>query len=207
MREEDKAKVIQLFQEGSTPKRSSRRATPKPSIQVNGDNAQIAGRDINHHHHHQEKIIRKTIVKVEPGIEHITESQVAELHRLKDEIIRIEAVVKQNPVTHMGVWKSLNTKMDVGKMRMIPFEKFPKAKKYLQDWIGRLNSMPSTSVKDGDAWRKRKYSYIKVNSKNAPEAVNTYISKNFGATSLTELSNDELERVYRYVASRKKNKP
>ncbi len=87
---------------------------------------------------------------------------------------------------------------------MIPLEKFPKAKKYLLEWVGRLNSMPSAPVKDGDEWRKRKYAYIKVNTKNDPAALNAYISKNFGVTSLTELSNEELERVYRYAASRKK---
>ncbi len=100
MRDEDKAKVIQLFKERSMPKTPSRRATPKPSIHVIGDNAQIAGRDINHNHHHYlEKVINKTVVKLEPGIEHITEAQVAELHRLKDEIIRIEKVIKQKPIT------------------------------------------------------------------------------------------------------------
>jgi len=204
---EKKNNLKALLIEEKKPKVTSRRATPKPSIQITGgSNIQIAGGDINHHYHHPEKIIKKTIVKVEPGIEHITESQVAELHRLKDEIIRIEAVVKQNPVTHMGVWKSLNNKIDVGKMRMIPLEKFPKAKKYLLEWIGRLNSMPSAAVKDGDEWRKRKYAYIKINAKNDPAALDAYIAKNFKATSLTELSNDELEKTYRYVASRKTKK-
>jgi hypothetical protein len=130
--------------------------------------------------------------------------QVAELHRLKDEIIRLEKVIKKTPISHQGVWSALNKSMKVGAMRMIPLEKFPKAEKYLREWIGRLNSMPSTPVKDGDAWRKRKYAYIKINSKNDAEVIDGYVLKKFDVTSLTELSNDELEKVYRYVASRKK---
>ena len=73
----------------------------------------------------------------------------------------------------------------------------------MHQWVGRLDSMASAPVKDGDAWRKRKYAYIKINSKNDTDAIDRYIAKNFGATSLSELDNAQLEQVYRYVASRK----
>jgi hypothetical protein len=203
-KEDDKKNnVIQLFKEATTPikPRTPRKKTTSPTIQVNGNHAQIAGRDINHHH--TEKVINKTVVKPQQGIEHINEGQVAELHRLKDEIIRLENIIKKSPITYQGIWSALNKHMRVGAMRMIPIEKFPKAQKYLREWIGRLNSMASAPNKDEDEWRKRKYAYIKINSKNDTETIKAYMLKNFEATSLTKLSNDELEKVYRYVASRK----
>lgn len=202
--EEKRKRVLELFKESTKPDikpRSPRRKTALPAIHINGDNVQFAGRDINHHHINPRIV---TVVKPQHGIEHITEEQVAELHRLKDEIIRLETLIKKKPVTYQGVWSALNKSMKVGAMRMIPLEKFPKAEKYLREWIGRLNSMPSAPIKDGDAWRKRKYAYIKINSKNDAKAVDAYMSKNFDVTSLTELSNDDLDKVYRYVASRKK---
>jgi DNA-binding XRE family transcriptional regulator len=141
---------------------------------------------------------------VKPGDEHITESQAVTLTALVNEIVELETKLKQKPKTHRSVWGSLNAHIGVTRYRLIPLVSFDKAEKYLRQWIGRINSMSSAPVKDGDSWRKRKYAYIKINSKNDPAIVDRYIAKNFSASSLSELSNDELEKVYRYVAARKK---
>ena len=46
----------------------------------------------------------------------------------------------------------------------------------------------------------------KINSKEQPEKVEQYIKKHFKADSLAGLSNDELEKAYRYAATVKRDK-
>lgn len=149
----------------------------------------------------------RTITKAEvkPGLEHIEDRQAAILQRLVKEIVETEARLKKAPASHRAVWARLNSFCGVPQYRLIKSEDFDRARKYLDQWMGRLHSLASAPVKDGDSWRKRHYSYIKVNSKHPEDdaAVKTYMKANFGADSMTELSNDELEQLYKYVAGRR----
>ena len=147
--------------------------------------------------------IEKTIAEVRPGDEHISDEQAAALHTLVDKVVEVEQRLKAKPRGHRAVWGALNSHCGVPAYRLIRTGDFTKAQSYLHQWIGRLDSMPSAPVKDGDAWRKRKYAYIKINSKDDPQAVDRYVARNYKASSLTELDNAQLEQVYRYVASRK----
>lgn len=158
------------------------------------------------HQIHTQRHVQKTVAEVKPGDEHISNEQATALHALVDTVVETESRLKQKPRGHRAVWGALNAHCGVPAYRLIRVEDFGKAQKYLHQWIGRLGSMPSAPVKDGDAWRKRKYAYIKINSKNEPEAVDRYVAKNFGVASLSELDNTQLEQVYRYVASRKAKK-
>jgi DNA-binding XRE family transcriptional regulator len=150
------------------------------------------------------KHVTRTIAKVTPGDEHITEKQASDLTALVDTVVETEQKLKKAPKTHRAVWAALNRHCEVTSYRLIPLGEFERARKYLHQWLGRLNAMPSAPVKNGDALRKRQYAYIKINSKDFPEAVDQYIRKNFKASSLTELSDEDLKRTYQYVAGRKK---
>ena len=140
-----------------------------------------------------------------PGVEHISTEQRAKLKALVDEIVETEARLKQRPRKHSSVWSALNKHCGAPSYSLIASGHFEKARTYLNSTLGRLNSMASAPVKNGDEWRSRKYKYIKINAKSPADsaALTAYIKTNFGADSLTELSNDELERAYRYVASRR----
>lgn len=144
-------------------------------------------------------------VVVQPGDGVITSEQAAQLKALVTDIVALEEKLKRQPATFQAVWSSLNRKMMVSGYREIPALRFDKARSFLHQWMGRLNAAPSAPVKDGDAWRKRRYALIKINSKDAADAaaLAAYLQRNFAAASLTELSNDELDRVYRYVAGRR----
>lgn len=207
MSEDDKkAKVINLMQAAL---KQPRRRTTKPaatiSLVVNagdGDGHGIGNTIIKTERH-----VTKTIAEPRPGIEHITEDQVRKLHDLKDEIVRLEALGKQNPATPGRVWSALNKKMRVGAMRMIPLDKFSSAQKYLQEWIGQLSGRPAVQKKDPEGIRKRRIGYIQGNMKkmDCEADVRDYMEKHFSVRSLTELPDAvALERVYRYVAGRKK---
>lgn len=157
---------------------------------------------INTHKH-----ITKTVAEVRPGIEHITEQQAATLTQLVNSVVETEQAVKREPASHRSVWAALNAHCGVTRYRLIRREDFEKARRYLQQRIGRLDAMASSSVVNGDAWRTRKYAYIKINSKGREEELASYLRNTFRAESLTDLSNDELERAYRYVAGKKRRAP
>jgi len=186
--------------------REAENAVASPGVSVGaGNNGNVIG-VINGgtiHQVHTQRHVQKTIAEVKPGEEHISDEQAAALHALVDTVVETEKRLKQKPRGHRSIWGALNAHCGVPQYRLIRAEDFSKAQKYLHQWVGRLNSMASAPAKDGDAWRKRKYAYIKINSKDDPAAVDRYIAKNFKVSSLTELDNDELEKVYRYVASRK----
>ena len=149
--------------------------------------------------------VTRTIAEVKPGETHISDQQAAELLGLVNLIVEKEALLKRDPRTHRSVWAALNSHCGVTKYRLIPKSEFARARKYLDQWMGRLSGMATAPVKDGDDWRKRKYAYIKINTKSSEDeaAVASYLKKNFGAASLTDLSNDELEQAYRYIAGRR----
>lgn len=164
---------------------------------------------INTNHITTEKVINRTVAVTKPGEEHISLSQRSILKELVDQVAEKEGILKKNPKTHRAIWASLNKHCSVNTYTLIASSDFEKARKYLHMWLGRLNAAPSASVKDGDSWRKQRYKYIKVNSKDTDDAaaLTLYMSRNFnGATSLTQLSDDELDRIYRYVAGRRSKK-
>lgn len=178
----------------------------QPTVHVAGGGANVIGTNhgsvtmINTQRH-----ITTTKVEVKPGEEHISETEAVTLTRLVNDVVEAEAKLKAKPKGHRAVWSALNAHCGVTRYRLIASADFPKAEKYLRQWIGRLNSMASAPVKNGDAWRKNHYAYIKINCKDDPEWVGRYLRKTFGLSSLTETSNEQLERVYRAVASRKRS--
>lgn len=154
-----------------------------------------------------EKVVRKTIARPVPGIEHITEAQVARLHALKDEILKLEAASKRDPATPQRVWSALNKKMGVGAMRMIPASRFDAAENYLLTWIGQLMDRPAAQKNASETVRKRRIAYIQTNMKslNCELQVRDYMHRLFGVRSLSDLPDPSaLERVYRYVAGLKR---
>lgn len=150
--------------------------------------------------------VTTTVAEVKPGDEHISEEQASVLMELVRKNVELEEKLKKTPRTHRAVWSGLNAYCKVTRYRLIKKIDFDKARKYLDQSIGRLNSMASAPVKDGDAWRKRHYAYIKINSRDSEPALLAYMKKNFQVVSLTELSNEHLAQVYKYVAGKKRKK-
>lgn len=182
-------------------------AAVAPAVTIGGSNTNVIGlvqSGATVHQIHTQRNVVKTTADVKPGVEHITEENAVSLTALVNKIVETETKLKKNPTSHRAVWGALNSHCNVTRYRLIQLADFERAQKYLHQWLGRINSMASAPVKDGDVWRNRRYAYIKINSKDDPNAVTKYIKRNFNAESLTTLSNDELERVYRYVAGRKK---
>ncbi len=200
-----KKKITQLFEQtnskkgGSAPHDNSRHVT-----QTGSGNIYAEG-DV---HINQPAAKSRVQVSADPGGEHISDEQKAKLKQLVDEVIATEQKLKKRPRSYGAVWGALNKHCKVTSYHCIAFDDFEKARKFLHQELGRLNSMKSAPVKNGDDWRRKRYANIKINSKGEEDtkALKAYMKRNFGAESLTELANDELDRVYRYVAGRRQRK-
>jgi len=197
-----KAKAAAILGEAKPARKP--RAKPVPQVEVNGDGNVVGN---NNTVIKTERVVRKIVARPVPGVEHINEVQVARLHSLKDEILKLEAATKRDPATPQRVWSSLNKKMSVGSMRMIPSAKFAAAERYMLTWIGQLMDRPSAQKKAADTVWKRRVAYIQTNMKvlDCEIRVRDYMEKHWGVRSLKDLPDlPAMEQVYRYVASLKR---
>lgn len=181
--------------------------TEKPQTTVKGkSNSVIVGDKGTINNIKTEKHITRTKAEVKPGKEHIDEKMAATLQGLVKEIVELEKQVKQDPRTYATVYASLNRHCGVTAYRLIPIELYNKAENHLRQWIGRLTSAKSAPKKIGGDWRKKKYAYIKINIKkfNLDSWLQQHLLDKYSATSLTELTDEQLQKVYGSVASKKR---
>ncbi len=212
--------VLELWRSASFPAKSAAwgalQANEK-TVEVAGQNItnQTAARDVNNvsgNVNHLGDVIntqkhtKKIIEHTSPGIEHISEEQKRILKNKVDEIVELEKQLKQRPKAYAAVWSALNKTCGVTRYALIKHKDYEKAVKYLNQWMGRLNRMPSASKKAPETWRNKKYAYIKINTKDDVSAMRLrkYISSKFGVNSISQLTNDQLEKTYNYVASLKR---
>ena len=193
----------------------------------------VAGRDINHHDatqhsatinvgintgqishgdiHNWGPIILggspkpKVKVVIQPGPDCIDEEQKNRLKALVAEVVRLEGLVRRTPRSLSSVWVGVNAKAKATSYHLITQANYPRAEKFLREWIGRLSSAKSAHVKDAN-WRNRKFSYIFTNVKqlDADAILRAQLLARYGSESMKDLSDDELEAVYRLVAGWKK---
>ncbi|AGI35954.1 helix-turn-helix domain-containing protein [Mannheimia haemolytica] len=152
-----------------------------------------------------EKYTTKTKAIIEPTDKHISEETARRLQDLVKEIVELEQKVKASPKTFQAVWASLNKHCGVATYRQIPVEKTEKAITYLRKWIGRLSSSKSAPKKIGNEWRSKKYAYIKINTKGLEQWLSGHLQQKYLVESITELTDEQLQKVYQSVASKKRS--
>lgn len=147
----------------------------------------------------------KIKVVIQPGPEHITDAQKVRLRELVNEVVELETAIKRTPKRHATVWSALTGKLKVTSYHLIPAGAFEKAEAYLQTWCARLRSAKSAPKKDPD-WRNSRYRYIHAVLKEIgqQDELPRLLADRYSGRSLKDLSELELEAVYRAVAERKK---
>lgn len=178
---------------------------PRTSIQIGAINGgqNIIGQtgDI----HLQVQARPRIKVVIQPGPEHVTEAQKVRLRDLVNEVVELETTIKRMPKRHATVWSALTGKLKVTSYHLIPAAAFNQAETYLQTWCGRLRSAKSAPKKDPD-WRNSRYRYIHAALKEIgqQDELPQLLADRYSGRSLKDLSELELESVYRAVAERKK---
>lgn len=177
--------------------------------QINGNvsNAVIASSgSIVHQINTQNHVIR-TRVDSKPGKEHITLEQASKLQQLVKQVAAAEEIAKRSPKSIRAIWASLNAHCKVPSYKLIALSDYDKAETYLRKWLGRLSNTATSKNNDPD-WRKKKYAYIKLNVKQLEleDWLKSYLEKNFSVESLTELSDEDLQKTYAAVSTKKRKK-
>jgi len=155
---------------------------------------------VNNIIHNPPPVVTKVFVTAGDGV--ITEQQKVILKTMVDDIVALERELKRAPKGHGAVWGALNKKMDVSSYHLIPIEKFPAAQKTLGQWRGRLLSAKSAPKALGEDLRNRRIAAIQTRSRQIPNGTArrlAYLQEQFGASSLTELDDAQVERVYRHI--------
>lgn len=165
-------------------------------INIVGNNNNVAGRDI---------FINSSIKKrfeFTPTEDHISSTQSSKLKTIVDDIVELEKKTRQKPKSHQAIWSAFNRHMGVTYYRETPRDQFNKAEAYLMKWKGRLQSQKKFINSETDDWRKKRFSAIYARAKSklswGKEDVQNYILGKYGVDSLKHLSNDDLEKVYKY---------
>ena len=188
--------------------RAKKPAQPAPAggnvIQISGGTVSaqsiIAG-DVHNHTTIQPKAPRRPRVVVVPGDGVLTEAQKAEISALRVEWVALHAKIKKTPLSDASAWLKINQKGGATSYHLIPLDRFEVVKKFIKQEMAKLRAMASAPSKD-DAWRRSRITAIKTRSKNQlrdPDAYRPYIKKNFGVSSLADLSTDQLARTYTYI--------
>lgn len=199
-----------LLIEEKKPKVVSRRATPKPSINITGgSNIHITSGDIVHNntivnHFNAEKVIRRPKIEVKTGDGVITAQQKSRLQQLVKDWIDIHDAVHVKKKSFGSAWSAVNKRADVNSYHEIPADKFEAIEKWLLVQIGIKNSMPSAKKKSS-TWRNGRIKGIqsRCNQLGIQDKRKEYMKKTFGQDSLTMLSDEDVDKVYRWVMSKK----
>jgi transcriptional regulator with XRE-family HTH domain len=140
----------------------------------------------------------------------LTEEQAAKILDLVNQIVEREKLLKKHGKTHAAILGSLKKYFKVAYYRKIGEDRFQEAVTYLEKWRGRLGRSKQFPKKDEDAYLKDRYKAIHTIARNelswSKEDVNDYIYDKFSVTSIKDLDNLQLEKLYNIMHGFKKKK-
>lgn len=173
------------------------------NLQLATNNGQIVMGDVVY----QSAKVRPRLAPIQPNPDlHISDEQKAALDTLRREWVELSGKLKASPVSHPLSWLRINKVAGATSYHLIRKETYEKVVAFVRQQMGILRNMKTAPRKDED-WRRSRIVAIKVRSQRQlgnADAYKPYIKK-FGATSLTELSTDQLQRTYAYIMAKKPN--
>lgn len=208
----------QLLAEDDTKKepekkpRAPRKAAPPLNIVINGGQGikitngnktvnKTVHKTVNNYHTAAAPV--KPTVIVQTGVGVISAAQKRQITDWVDAAVTA-GIVRKPPKTHASVWNGLKKYMKVNKYDEILATDFEKAKKWLLRTAAITKSMPS-AVKKNDALRPARYKAIHARCKER-DLENwrfAYMEEKFNIVTMKELSDDQLETLYRAVMGKK----
>lgn len=207
----DRAKnnIIRLIQESSEPLQPKRKVPRRTQgnrerlgIQIgdfNRGNVFYIDGSGNTFNMAPEKIVKKVTVKTGDGT--LTAEQKRKiLDKVSELVGATDAVRKQSP-GYGKIWLGLNRHMKVNSYHEIRDTDFDKAMAWLLKQKAVVNGMRSAPKKN-PAWRVARYRGTNARCKefiDGESRMRAYMAKVFGKASQRELTDDELDVLYRHV--------
>ncbi|WP_423197415.1 DNA-binding protein [Cupriavidus sp. H19C3] len=130
-------------------------------------------------------------------------SQKRRLLDLRDQIVGVSRVLEGHQVMPATVMRRLNSHMHVNSYAEIAADLFERAESYLVRWRSRLEGMPGATKSPG--WRDRRVQAIHARCKElgCDRWRLNYMRKVFGKVSMIDLSNEQIDKLYRAVMDKK----
>lgn len=144
-------------------------------------------------------------VVVQPGPQHISEEQKAQLKALCDEWVKLHTTLKKKPLTYGAAWSRINKAAGTSSYSLMLKERFADAVALIKREMAILRGMRSAPSKD-DTWRAKRIGAIKARCKNQlgdPDFYKAYIKKSFQADSLADLATEELQKTHAYIMAKR----
>ena len=187
-----------------TPKpkvRKPKGTQPQGTVSIQGDGNQVAGGHIINHYGTVD--LPAPVVVVQTGVGVISAAQKRQLLDLRDQVVEASAVRKE-PKTHASVMSGLKRYMKVNKYDEILDAHFSKALNWLRRQRGTMMSMKSAPKKIPN-WRNDRIAAIHARCKEKDLIAwrFNYMEQKFKAKSMKELSDQDLDALYRAVMSKK----
>lgn len=131
-------------------------------------------------------------VNIQPGPEHISDSQAAEIKELVNKVVIVTGQ------QHAFVWSTLKRRFRFTKYQLITHDKYEVVRQYLKGWI--VSNGQTNLDQNSDAMRKRILARIHAEAKKQNgllDQIYAYIQGRFGVDGLSELTVGQLNEVIR----------
>lgn len=169
-----------------------------PNVTVSGGTVFVGNGNV-----HNVFNVRPKVTIVQTGCGTLDAAQKRRILDLRDQIVGVSRVLEGQQVTPAAVMRRLNAHMNVNSYAEIQADLFDRAENYLVRWRARLEGMPGATKSPG--WRDRRVQAIHARCKElqCDRWRLNYMRKVFGKVSMIDLSNDEIDKLYRAVMDRK----
>lgn len=164
---------------------------------VTGDGNVVAGRDVNINR----RVVKKNIVQ--PGPEHVTEAQKLKIKELVNELSEIGVKAGRAP-SYGKWWGKFYKQFKVTSYHLLPAANFDAAISWLYEQ--RARETPKLRRTDNQAWRNHRYRGIwarvrelEISDERLYALAAERLELKMPITSLTELGEQNLDRLYRIV--------
>ncbi|HDT2124116.1 TPA: hypothetical protein RCG93_000409 [Enterobacter roggenkampii] len=176
----------------------------KSTIYINGSGNVVGqGNFVNHGVVNINKTARRTVnVKTGDGVVNATQKH--QIKSLLYEWVDTHNSIKKAQISYGLAWSKLNSFLKVNSYHEIASGDFDKAIKYIRQKLGELRNMASAPKKVSN-WRAHTIKSIQArcSERGLQEWRKTYMSKTFMKSSMTELTDEELQKLYQTIWSKR----
>ncbi len=201
MDEGKKAEILQMFKAAAKPIPKRSRAQ-NGAIHISG-NSNIVGTNT---------IIIKTTTTEKTGP--LSPAQRASIDKLVEEAMFHESLAAGKPISERTVWMRTKKSLNLG-AGIIPVKEYSRVESYLRGWISKAISRTKEKTENKSnvqaimqatadvKWANRRISSIlrTVKELQVDAKLDRVLADRYGATMLKELTNDQLQDVFKLVST------